>query len=78
MGKKTISVSEETYRRLERERRADEDVSDVIDRLLPGDDENPLRELVGLVDDDELGALRRRTVAFRDDVDGRLEATDDE
>lgn len=71
MGRKPISIREETYRRLERERRPGEAWSDVLDRLLVGNDGNPLRELVGLVDEAEREELRRRATAFRDDVDER-------
>ena len=72
MGSKTISIRDETYRRLDREKRDDESFSEVIDRLLADDDENPLRELIGLVDEDELEAVRRNVTAFRSDVDGRF------
>lgn len=68
---KTISLSEDTYNRLARVKGEDESFSDVIDRLL-GEDEHPLYELVGLLDEDEVEALRERSDAFRADVDNRL------
>ena len=71
MTSKTISLSEDTYNRLARVKGEDESFSDVIDRLL-GEDEHPLYELVGLLDEDEVEALRERSDAFRADVDDRL------
>ncbi|GAB3018044.1 antitoxin VapB family protein [Natronobiforma cellulositropha] len=77
MGSKTISLHEETYRRLDREKRADESFSDVVDRLLTGETENPLRELIGLVDEEELERVRHHSDAFREDVDARFSDRDD-
>lgn len=76
MGSKTISVRDETYRRLDREKREGESFSDVIDRLVADDEENPLRELVGFVDVDDVDDVRQGAAAFRADVDERFGGTD--
>jgi predicted CopG family antitoxin len=47
---KTICLFEDTYNRLERTKGEDESFSDVIIRLL-GEDEHPIYELVGLLDE---------------------------
>ncbi|QSW99689.1 antitoxin VapB family protein [Haloterrigena alkaliphila] len=72
MSSKTVSLKDETYRRLRREKREDESFSDAIDRLLAEEDENPLRELIGLVDEDELETVRKRSNEFREDVNKRF------
>ena len=71
MDSKTISLSEETYNRLARAKGENESFSDAIDRLL-GEDEHPLYELVGLLDEDDVETIRDRSSAFRADVDERL------
>ncbi|WP_238717319.1 antitoxin VapB family protein [Natronorubrum halophilum] len=76
MGSKTVSIKDETYRRLSRKKRDDESFSDAIDRLLAEDDTNPLRELIGLVDEDELETVRNRSDKFRADVDDRFNETE--
>lgn len=78
MASKTISVQEETYRRLVRAKGADESFSDVIDRMLNDRDEHPLFDLAGLLDEQEVEALRKRSSRFRNELDVRLEGgTDD-
>lgn len=73
MASKTISLQEETYRRLDQAKGADESFSDVIDRLLQADtNEHPLTGLVGLGDEETVARLRRRSSEFRDSVDERL------
>lgn len=74
MTSKTISLREDTYDRLRRARGEDESFSDVVDRLLRGDEsrEHPLHELVGLLDDEEIERLRERSQTFREGVDARL------
>lgn len=73
MASKTISLKEDTYNRLARAKGPDESFSDVIDRLLgTREDEHPLYELVGLVDEEELAALQARSRAFRDGVEDRM------
>lgn len=74
MGSKTISLREETYRRLDRAKQEGESFSDVVDRLLVEDDD-PLQELVGLVDDDELEGVRQASSTFRAEVGGRFDET---
>lgn len=76
MGSKTVSLKDETYRRLRREKREDESFSDAIDRLLAEEDENPLRELIGLVDEDELETVRKRSNEFREDVNDRFDTSE--
>lgn len=71
MASKTISLSEETYNRLARAKGDDESFSDVVDRLL-GEDEHPLYDLVGLLNEKEIERVRNRSSAFRADVDDRL------
>lgn len=73
MGSKTISLREETYRRLHREKRDEESFSDAVDRLIADEDGNPLRELVGLVEDENLDRVRRGSTEFRRDVDARFD-----
>jgi len=72
MASKTISLKEETYERLRREKSDYESFSDVIDRFLDEED-HPLYELVGLADDDEVARIRAASRSFRDDVDERLD-----
>ncbi|THE63929.1 hypothetical protein D8Y22_15795 [Salinadaptatus halalkaliphilus] len=69
MGRNTSAFDADTYRRLLQTKRDDESTSDVIDRLLARHESNPLRELIGLVDGDELETVRNRSTAFRADVD---------
>ena len=76
MGSKTVSLKDETYRRLRREKRKDESFSDAIDRLLAEEDENPLRELIGFVDEDELETVRKRSNEFREDVNNRFDTAE--
>jgi predicted CopG family antitoxin len=75
MTSKTISLKEETYRRLARSKGEGESFSDVIDRLLrqEGDEEHPLYGLIGLLDEEDADALRDRAREFRADVDDRLQ-----
>ena len=75
MASKTISLREETYRRLERAKRDEESFSDVVDRLIV-DEENPFRELVGFVDEEDVSDVRRASRAFRTEVTDRFEADD--
>ncbi len=78
MASKTISVKEETYQRLVRAKGDDESFSDVIDRMLHDRDEHPLFDLVGLLDDEDVRTLRRRSTAFRENLNSRIRnETDD-
>ncbi|WP_255170242.1 antitoxin VapB family protein [Natrononativus amylolyticus] len=72
MGSKTISLREETYRRLDRAKHEGESFSDVVDRLLV-DEDDPLRELVGFVEGDELEDVRRGSAGFREEVSDRFD-----
>ncbi|MDJ1432064.1 antitoxin VapB family protein [Halostagnicola sp. A-GB9-2] len=60
MESKTVCLKHETYRRLTREKRDDESFSDAIDRFLTTDDGNPLRELIGFVDEESHRAIEER------------------
>jgi predicted CopG family antitoxin len=72
MSSKTISLKEETYERLRREKGDDESFSDVIDRFL-SEEEHPLYGLVGLATDDEVARIRAASRSFRADVDERMD-----
>ncbi|MFW5920075.1 MAG: antitoxin VapB family protein [Halanaeroarchaeum sp.] len=72
MSSKTISLKEGTYERLRRAKGDDESFSDAIDRLLGGDDDHPLFDLVGLLDDEAAERVRERAEEFRESVDGRV------
>ncbi|WP_336001199.1 antitoxin VapB family protein [Halorientalis halophila] len=71
MSSKTVSLEAETYERLRRAKGEDESFSDVVDRLL-GNDEHPLYDLVGALDDEEAETLRERSRSFRSDVVARV------
>lgn len=75
MASKTISLSEDTYNRLAQAKGEDESFGDVIDRLL-GEDEHPLYDLVGLLEEEDIEALRERSSAFRADLDDRMDVSD--
>lgn len=75
MASKTISLSEDTYNRLSRAKGEDESFSDVIDRLL-GEDEHPLYDLVGLLDEEDVEKLRDRSDEFRAGVADRMGVDD--
>lgn len=66
---KTISVKQETYERRSRSKGEGESFSDVIDRLLRAEDEHPLYQLVGALDESNADELRERARGFREDVD---------
>ena len=53
MGTRTLSIREETYEMLKREKRAGESFSDVIDRLMRGEKFN-LEDYFGAIEDEEL------------------------
>lgn len=74
MTSKTISLKEETHRRLARSKGEGERFSDVIDRLLrqDGDQKHPLYGSIGLLDEEDADDLRDRSREFRAAVDDRL------
>ena len=73
MASKTISIKESTYNRLKASKSPDESFSDAIDRLVDTrNGRNPLFDLVGLLDEEELEQVRERSRGFRSDLDGRL------
>jgi len=72
MSSKTISLKEETYERLRREKGENESFSDVIDRFL-GEEEHPLYGLVGLAEDDQISRIQATSRSFRDDVNERMD-----
>jgi predicted CopG family antitoxin len=70
-AEQTISLNEETYARLDREKGEEERFSDVIDRLLGiTDATHSLYGLVGLCEVRDVAALRERSRASR--VDDRM------
>jgi len=70
MSSKNISVREDVYRTLKREKREDESFSDAIDRLLAAEEDgHPLFDLVGALDEDAADEVRERAAEFRRDVD---------
>jgi len=71
MASKTISLKEETYERLRREKGDDESFSDVIDRFLD-EEEHPLYGLVGLAEEAEVDRIREESRSFRADIDSRM------
>lgn len=71
MTSKTVSLKEETYRRLARAKGEGESFSDVIDRLLR-EEEHPLYGLVGLLDEERVEEVRERSRRFRESVDERM------
>lgn len=71
MASKTISLKEETYERLRREKGDDESFSDVIDRVLD-EEEHPLYGLVGLAEEAEIDRIRDGAQSFRADIDSRI------
>lgn len=77
MASKTISLKESTYNELARAKGDGESFSDVVDRLL-GAQEEPLDELVDLLDDEAVETVRERSHAFRGDIDDRLGVGDGE
>lgn len=77
MSSKTISLKEETYNRLARAKSKDESFSDVVDRLLREED-HPLYELIGLLDNSEVETLRERSRTFRESVNERMDVEDDQ
>ena len=73
MGSKTISIKESTYDRLKAVKSPDESFSDAIDRLVDArTGRQPLFDLVGLLDENELEQVRERSRSFRTDLDERM------
>ncbi|MFB6150445.1 MAG: antitoxin VapB family protein [Haloarculaceae archaeon] len=74
MSSKNISVREDVYRALKREKGDDESFSDVIERLLERrDGDHPLYDLVDVLDESEAARVRKRGVRFRESVDERMD-----
>lgn len=75
MGSKTISVQEDTYRKLKRHKREDESFTDLLERLIGNDPEgeNPLWDLVGLTDEEGVERLRRTSAAFAEEFDEEMD-----
>lgn len=74
MGSKNISLRDEVYEELSREKAEGESFSDAIHRLISsGKGEHPLYGLVGLLDEGEAAEAERRTREFRRDLDEEME-----
>jgi len=81
MSSKNISLREDVYEELKREKDDDESFSDVVSRLLSvrrDKETHPLYGLVGMLDDEEAEEVRERVEEFREDVSEEMEATGDE
>jgi predicted CopG family antitoxin len=73
MGTKTVSLADDAYHLLRREKREGESFSDVVRRLL-GDDEPSLTEVAGFLDPDEADAVRETIEEIRrQDVEAQRE-----
>ncbi len=76
MGSKNISLREEVYDELEREKTEDESFSDVVSRLLGvRHDEHPLYGLVDILNDEETEKVKEEVNEFRSDISDEMEAT---
>lgn len=74
MSSKNISIRDDVYRELKEAKGPDESFSDVIDRLLDKDSEDhPLRQLEGLLDDEEATEVRERMEEFRESLDDQMD-----
>ena len=74
MSSKNISVREDVYRALKNAKGPDESFSDVIDRLLTKEEaDHPLRELEGLLDEEEAKEARERMENFRESLDEQMD-----
>lgn len=73
MSSKNISVREDVYRALEEAKGEDESFSDVIERLLKGDEEHSLYGIVGMLDEDEVAEVREKSSAFRESADEQMD-----
>lgn len=72
-GSKNISVREDVYRALKREKRDDESFSDLIERLTRGEgNRHPLFCLVGTLDEGEADRVRD-AAAFRSRLDDEMD-----
>ncbi len=78
MGSKNISLREEVYEELKREKADDESFSDTVSRLLSvrhDEEPHPLYGLIGMLDEDEAEEVRERVEEFRADVSEEMEET---
>ncbi len=66
MAVKTITITEEAYRKLVRERRSGESFTDVINRVLGG---TSALDLVGILSDVPLDRVRREIDRLRREAD---------
>jgi len=72
---KTIRVSEEVHARIKAHRRAGETMSETLERLLRGPS---LREIAGILSDDEADAFREAIAESHRSHDEEIERTLDE
>lgn len=74
MSSENISVREDVYLALKNEKREDENISEVIERLLARrNGDHPLYELAGLLDEEEAERVREKSAQFRAEIDERTE-----
>ena len=74
MGSKNISVRDDVYRALRDAKGEDESFSDVIERLLKGQEgEHSLYGLIGMVDEDEAANVREKAATFRESADEQMD-----
>jgi len=81
MSSKNISLREDVYEELKREKAEDESFSDVVNRLLSvrrDEEPHPLYGLIGMLDDKEAEEVRERVEEFRTDVSEEIEETREE
>lgn len=74
MSSKNISVRDDVYRALKAAKGDDESFSDVIERLLKGEEgEHSLYGMIGMLDDDEAAEVREKAAAFRESADEQMD-----
>lgn len=75
MGTKTIRLDENVYELLRARKRDDETFSEAVERLVGGP---PLRELAGILSDEEAEEFRRAIHEANEDYDREIETMLDE
>jgi len=74
MSSKNISVRDDVYRALKEAKGEDESFSDVIERLLKGnEEEHSLYGMIGMLDEDEAAQVREKAAAFRESANEQMD-----
>jgi len=74
MSSKNISVRDDVYRALKDAKGEDESFSDVIERLLKGDEkEHSLYGMIGMLNEGEVAEVREKSTAFRESADEQMD-----